>query len=82
MNITHPDTYKCDVCDKEVEHAAHVTVPVLWKTEQIEGRPCEPYVACERLDLCGECLHGVLTIEAIGCMGDNEFKLLDKEDER
>lgn len=61
MRVEHPDTFRCDICGREVEHAESVTVPVLWKTEQNEGRPCEPYIACERLDLCEECLHSVLT---------------------
>ena len=82
MRVEHPDTYKCDVCGKEVEHAVHVTAPVLWKTEQNEGRPCKPYVACERLDLCEECLHSVLAIEASGCMGHNEFKLVKQDSKK
>lgn len=84
MRVEHPDTFRCDICGREVEHAESVTVPVLWKTEQNEGRPCEPYIACERLDLCEECLHSVLAIEAIGCIGNNTFSLIElsKEKER
>lgn len=81
MRVEHPDTYKCDVCGKEVEHAESVTVPVLWKTEQNEGRPCKPYIRCERLDLCEECLHNVLVLEASGCMGHNEFSLIGRSKE-
>lgn len=42
MRVEHPDTYKCDVCGKDVEHAESITVPVLWKTKQNEGDSANP----------------------------------------
>ena len=38
--IKHPDTFKCDVCGREIERAHSITLPVRWTTEQNEGRPC------------------------------------------
>ena len=82
MRVEHPDTYKCDVCGKEVERARSVTLPVRWMTEQNEGRPCKPYIASRRFDLCEECLHSVLAIEAIGCMGNNTFSMIERSKEK
>lgn len=53
--IKHPDTFKCDVCGREIERAHSITLPVRWTTEQNEGRPCTPYVKEETIDLCDEC---------------------------
>lgn len=56
--IKHPDTFKCDVCGREIERAHSITLPVRWTTEQNEGRPCTPYVKEETIDLCDECPDG------------------------
>lgn len=41
--IKHPDTYVCDICGAEFTERRPVNVPVVWTTEQTEGRFCEPY---------------------------------------
>lgn len=34
--IKHPDTFKCDVCGREIERAHSITVPVMrWIGERI-----------------------------------------------
>lgn len=75
--VKHPDTFKCDLCGTEHEEKdiAHVKMPVLFTTEQNEGKPVKPYVSEDcTLDLCASCLDRALTIEATGCMGFNRYE--------
>ena len=78
--IKHPDTFKCDVCGREIERAHSITLPVRWTTEQDEGRPCTPYVKEETIDLCDECFERAVVIEAAGCMGRNSYRLASEEE--
>lgn len=78
--IKHPDTFKCDVCGREIERAHSITLPVRWTTEQNEGRPCTPYVKEETIDLCDECFERAVVIEAAGCMGRNSYRLASEEE--
>lgn len=72
MSVTkHQDTYVCYICGAEFTERRSVNVPVVWTTEQIEGRPCEPYYGVERLDLCEECADRVHVVEAAGAQGLN-----------
>lgn len=41
--VRHPDTYTCDICGAEFDEKRQISVPVLWLTEQNEGRPVKPY---------------------------------------
>ena len=74
--IKHPDTFRCDVCGREVERANSVTLPVRWTTEQDEGRPCDHYIQEETLDLCDVCLESAIVMEAAGCMGRNSYRFV------
>lgn len=78
--IKHPDTFKCDVCGREIERANSITLPARWTTEQNEGRPCTPYVKEETIDLCDECFERAVVIEAAGCMGRNSYRLASEEE--
>lgn len=78
--IKHPDTFKCDVCGREIERAHSITLPVRWTTEQNEGRLCTPYVKEETIDLCDECFERAVVIEAAGCMGRNSYRLASEEE--
>lgn len=77
--IEHPDTYVCDICGVEFTERRLVNVPVVWKTEQTEGRPCEPYYGVELLDLCEECADRVFVVEAAGAQGLNRYSFRKKE---
>lgn len=74
--ITHPDTFRCDLCGTECEENEinHVKMPVLFTTEQNEGRLVTPYLTTCDIDLCITCLDRALTIEASGSMGFNRYE--------
>lgn len=76
MRIKHPDTFTCDICGVEMEQnvAHHRSLPVLFLTEQNEGRPVKPYIQMQEIDLCADCLDRCTVIEANGCMGVNEYR--------
>lgn len=71
--IKHPDTYVCDICGAEFAERRQVNVPVVWTTEQTEGRSCKPYYGVERLDLCEDCADRVHVVEAAGAQGRNRY---------
>ena len=71
--IKHPDTYMCDICGAEFAEQRSVNVPVVWTTEQIEGRSCQPYYRNERLDLCEDCADRVHVVKATGAQGRNHY---------
>ena len=63
----------CDVCKKEVERITTVNYPVIFHTEQTEGRSCSPYISKEKLDLCDECAERVLMLDGWGAQGVNSY---------
>ena len=65
----------CDVCKKEVEKAIEVNYPVIFHTEQDEGKSCSPYISKEKLDLCNECAERILMLEGWGAQGVNRYAI-------
>ena len=65
----------CDVCKKEVEKVTEVNYPVIFHTEQTEGRSCSQYISKEKLDLCDECAEKVLVLHGWGAQGLNEYSI-------
>lgn len=66
----------CDICKSE-SNVKNINYPVVFYTEQTEGRPVSPYISQEKLDICDECLEKVAKITATGAMGYNEYKIKD-----
>lgn len=63
----------CDVCKKEVEKITTVNYPVIFHTDQTEGRSCSPYISQEKLDLCNECTERILMLDGWGAQGVNSY---------
>ena len=63
----------CDVCGKESLNTKKINYPVIFYTEQIEGRSCNPYISQEILDICESCRDKVLRLKGYGAQGLNEF---------
>ena len=72
----------CDICGNEIsvsdKNSANpqnhkVTVPIIFHTNQEDGRPVEPYVSFESIDICNECLMRLTNLHAGGCQGYNEY---------
>ena len=66
----------CDCCKKE-KPTQKVKYPVLFLTEQTEGRSVDPYISYQELDLCKECIRLTVCISGTGAMGYNEYKSLN-----
>lgn len=65
---------KCDLCGKE-ENVRHLKYPVLFTTDQTEGRGCTPYISHKELDLCDECIDKVIKITGWGAQGYNHYSI-------
>ena len=68
------ERYFCDICKKEADITT-INYPVVFHTEQTEGRSCKPYISQEKIDLCFDCLKKSLTIHGLGCQGFNEYEI-------
>lgn len=72
------EKYSCDIksCTNEASHK-QVSMQVIFKTEQNEGRPANPYLYDVKIDMCDECLKKLLKsgkyIVAYGAMGYNDY---------
>lgn len=68
------EQFFCDLCGNQTD-VTQIKYPVIFYTEQTEGRSCEPYISYETLDLCTDCQNRVLKIKAVGAQGYNEYKV-------
>ncbi|MEG6613750.1 hypothetical protein V6C42_12920 [Pseudoclostridium thermosuccinogenes] len=64
----------CDVCNKEAE-VVSVNYPVVFHTEQNEGRACESYISQQKLDICEEYQQKLLMLDGWGAQGYNSYKI-------
>lgn len=69
----------CDICHKECD-VLEVTYPVMFTTEQTEGRSVKPYISYEKIDMCAECLKKAINIKGAGAMGYNEYEIIDEKE--
>ena len=70
------EQYFCDLCYKESD-VQKIKFPVVFHTEQTEGRSCDPYVSMQDIDMCGECRRKVLSIHGYGAQGLNRYEVTD-----
>lgn len=68
-------TLTCDLCKNEVSELETIKYPVVFITEQTEGRSSEPYIDYKQIDLCEDCMKKSLKIIGMGCQGYNTFEL-------
>jgi len=67
--------------DKEIKPWNHMSMPVVFLTEQNEGTSCKPYFDTARFDICPECYKKLLEtypITAKGAMGYNTYEWREK----
>jgi hypothetical protein len=66
----------CDVCKKETQIKTK-TLPVIFTTEQTEGRSCKPYLETNRIDICEECGRLIISgnfLYGTGAQGHNQYR--------
>jgi hypothetical protein len=72
------EKYSCDICKKEAKVTA-IKYPVIFDTEQDEGRSCEPYISNQVIDVCDDCKKQILVIHASGAQGFNNYRIKKEE---
>ena len=71
---------KCDLCGKVKKTGCHtVKYPVLFTSDQTEGRSCEPYISYENIDVCDECLSKIIKVTGYGAQGYNNYAIIQEE---
>lgn len=65
----------CDICHKECD-VQEITYPVLFTTDQTEGRNTKPYFSYEKIDMCAECLHKAINVKGYGAQGYNKYNII------
>ena len=64
----------CDICGKEAD-TENINYPVLFTTEQTDGRACKPYVSQQKLDVCADCMGKIIKLTATGAQGCNTYRV-------
>ena len=65
----------CDVCKQEVP-IKEKQIPIIFTTDQTEGRSCKPYLELIKIDVCLECEKKVLEgnfVYGTGAQGHNQY---------
>lgn len=70
----------CEIC-KRNRDVCQLKMPVLFLTEQTEGRSVDPYLSEETVDVCLECIPKVIKVHGAGAMGYNEYGLIETKDQ-
>ncbi len=66
----------CVLCHKTMNASSTpIRIPVIFHTDQTEGRGCAPYISMQELDLCGECTMQCTNLHGYGAQGYNEYSL-------
>lgn len=75
--------YYCDICNQKTNNEEQKT-PVIFLTEQNEGRSCYPYLVQDNIVLCDKCMDKMLNqgifIFAEGAMGSNKYFFKERSD--
>ena len=70
----------CDVCRKEVDELREVTYPVIFHTEQTEGKSCSAYFSYEKIEFCDECLEKALRLHGEVAQGYNNYRFEEMQE--
>lgn len=72
--------YFCDICGENTKEKDifQVNYPVIFTTNQTDGKECKAYIEQEQIDICRNCADKVLKISASGCQGYNEYKVINE----
>ena len=73
---TNVEIVTCDLCGRRRD-CIIIRYPVVFETDQTEGKSCEPYVSYTELDVCPECRRRVLMVRATVAMGCNEYRVVE-----
>lgn len=68
----------CDVCGKQAE-VKSLNYPVIFHTEQTEGRSVEPYIAQTKIDMCQDCIQKALMLDGYGAQGYNRYSVREQQ---
>ena len=85
--------YKCDICGRKYDEKEYSEqnnpydekikirrvsgFPVLFTTEQNEGRSCKPYITFENMDVCNKCLFALVRVKGWGAQGFKNYELMN-----
>lgn len=75
------EKYFCDICGKEEKDIKHICYPVIFQTEQTEGRSVKPYIDNTNIDVCPNCCKKILKLSATGAQGYNSYSIIDWSNE-
>ena len=72
----------CDIdgCDGFIrEPTPQHRLPIIFNTEQTEGRPVDPYLSYQNIDMCSECHESMIKsgkyLKGSGAQGHNKYVL-------
>lgn len=71
----------CDICGNEIPSEDYIKIkyPVIFYTDQTEGRSCAPYIDETTLEVCIPCAKKILRVTATGAQGLNYYEIVNGE---
>ena len=67
--------YFCDLCYIETDKLTEINYPVIFHTEQTEGKNCSPYISMQMLECCDSCINKIVMLHGWGAQGHNEYRI-------
>lgn len=67
------ETYICDICKREDSTVTKINYPVVFHTEQTEGKAVNSYISQEEIDVCDDCLCKICKLDGYGAQGHNDY---------
>lgn len=67
----------CDICGKEEKDIKRICYPVVFQTEQTEGKSVKSYISNTNIDVCPSCCEKILKLSATGAQGYNHYSIID-----
>lgn len=69
------EKFFCDICGAECKDVKRINYPVVFHTDQTEGRSCEPYISNQNMDVCNDCCLKILKVSGMGAQGCNTYSI-------
>ena len=69
------EVYVCDICKRKDSTVTPINYPVVFHTEQTEGRSVNPYISQQKIDVCDDCLCTICKLDGYGAQGHNDYRI-------
>lgn len=76
------ETFRCDICREIIPRGAVKRIPIVFDTEQTEGRSCKKHLTYNDIHICDKCegrLVQSFPLIGSGAQGYNSYRWLESD---